>query len=343
MRQWAWLLAGLVAGCIGPPREPVRPTTGTTTVPPPPGPTKSADTAKPAAPPCSLPAEVRVSLRDGRILLNGSDMGALADTPELEDCPGQQHQYTFDLDPDARAQATWELLEHVPRHADGVELLAFPKSPPIAVLRAARTRASGHWVKLRVDPHHVSVVELRRDESQLKAAPTVASERKVQKLSEAYAWLHSTCGKEPCAGVILVLSPEQTNGVIASALQAISTPNAPTPLIEIRKDDEDDSNELPKFGRLPPEQIQDVVVKAYGDFRKCYTDGLGRNAKLVGRVSVKFVIDIDGSVKSNALAASDMPDAEVARCIVARFATLHFPSPDGGIVTVVYPIMLSPG
>jgi hypothetical protein len=284
------------------------------------------------------------------MLVNGSDMEALSsDTPQpspmtkaVQDCPDQQ-RYTFELEPDAPTEATWELLDHVPKHADSVELLAFPKSPPIAVLRAARTRASGHWVKLRVDPHRIAVQELRRDKSQLKSAPAAARERKVKNLSEAYAWLHSTCGKEPCAGVILVLSPEQTNSVVASALQAISTPIAPTPLFDLRKDDRDDSNELAAFGRLSPEQIQEVVRNAYEDLRECYAAGLGRNAKLEGRVSVKFVIDIDGSVKSSALAASDMPDAEVSRCIVAHFTKLQFPSPDGGIVTVVYPIMLSPG
>ncbi|HWZ87293.1 MAG TPA: AgmX/PglI C-terminal domain-containing protein, partial [Polyangiaceae bacterium] len=187
-----------------------------------------------------------------------------------------------------------------------------------------------------------SVVELRRDESQLKAAPTAGSERKVQKLSEAYAWLHATCGKEPCAGVILVLSPEQTNRVIASALQAISTPNAPTPLFDLRKENGGDSNELASFGRLPPEEVQEIVRNAHQDVMKCYEDGLGRNAKLKGRVSVKFVIDIDGSVKSSTLAPSDMPDAEVSRCIVGRFAKLHFPRPQGGILTVVYPMMFKP-
>ena len=60
-------------------------------------------------------------------------------------------------------------------------------------------------------------------------------------------------------------------------------------------------------------------------------------------MSVKFVIDIDGSVRDNTLESTTLPDAEVARCIVASFAQLHFPNPEGGIVTVFYPIMLSPG
>jgi len=33
----------------------------------------------------------------------------------------------------------------------------------------------------------------------------------------------------------------------------------------------------------------------------------------------------------------------VAVCVVTAFYGLEFPEPDGGIVTVVYPIMLSPG
>ena len=38
-----------------------------------------------------------------------------------------------------------------------------------------------------------------------------------------------------------------------------------------------------------------------------------------------------------------MPDAKVVECIMAEYRKLRFPEPEGGIVTVVYPIMFSPG
>jgi hypothetical protein len=96
-------------------------------------------------------------------------------------------------------------------------------------------------------------------------------------------------------------------------------------------------------GRLAPEVIQKVVRANFDPLRKCYEAGLGRNPKLQGRVAVKFVIDLDGHVASAADFGSDMPDREVVRCVVAEYGKLTFPKPEGGIVTVVYPINFNPG
>jgi hypothetical protein len=88
--------------------------------------------------------------------------------------------------------------------------------------------------------------------------------------------------------------------------------------------------------------IQQTVRKSYGDFQKCYEQGLGRNPKLTGRVSAKFVIGRDGGVSNVGDANSDMPDPEVVRCVLDRFYGLSFPPPQDGIVTVVYPIKFEP-
>ena len=39
---------------------------------------------------------------------------------------------------------------------------------------------------------------------------------------------------------------------------------------------------------------------------------------------------------------SAVQDADVMKCVIAEFDHLKFPKPDGGIITVVYPLMLSP-
>lgn len=96
-------------------------------------------------------------------------------------------------------------------------------------------------------------------------------------------------------------------------------------------------------GRLPPEVIQRIVRQNFGRFRMCYEQGLGRNPNLEGRVSVRFVIGRDGSVSNVANGGSDLPDSGVVSCVVSAFYGLSFPQPEGGIVTVVYPIMLAPG
>ena len=97
-------------------------------------------------------------------------------------------------------------------------------------------------------------------------------------------------------------------------------------------------------GRLPPEHIQEVVRSNFYLFRECYQAGLARNPDLKGRVSARFVIAADGTVSNVADGGSDMPDREVAECILKAYYKLRFVPPSGnGIVTVVYPIRLAPG
>lgn len=92
-------------------------------------------------------------------------------------------------------------------------------------------------------------------------------------------------------------------------------------------------------GRLPQEAIQRVVRQNFGRFRACYEDGLVRNPSLEGRVEVKFVIDRAGSVAS--ASASGFGDEGVSRCVARAYEAMSFPQPEGGIVTVVYPLVFS--
>jgi hypothetical protein len=96
-------------------------------------------------------------------------------------------------------------------------------------------------------------------------------------------------------------------------------------------------------GRLPPEVIQRIVRQNYGRFRMCYEQGLSRNPNLEGRVAVRFVIGRDGAVSNVANGGSDLPDSSAVSCVVSAFYGLSFPQPEGGVVTVVYPIMFQPG
>jgi len=96
-------------------------------------------------------------------------------------------------------------------------------------------------------------------------------------------------------------------------------------------------------GRLPPEVIQKIVRSNFGRLRLCYEDGLRNNPRLKGRVSVRFVIGRDGSVSAAASSGSDMADTRMVSCVVRVFSGLAFPPPEGGLVTVVYPINFEPG
>jgi hypothetical protein len=94
-------------------------------------------------------------------------------------------------------------------------------------------------------------------------------------------------------------------------------------------------------GRLPPEVIQRIVRSNFGRFRVCYQSALKNNPNLQGRVSVRFVISRSGTVNSVS-GSGDIPDQSVVACVTRAFYSLTFPQPEGGIVTVSYPIVFSP-
>jgi hypothetical protein len=96
-------------------------------------------------------------------------------------------------------------------------------------------------------------------------------------------------------------------------------------------------------GPMPPEIVQRVVRQNYGRFRLCYEQGLTRSSKLEGRVTVRFVIGRNGSVTEVSNGGSDIPDSAVVQCVIRAYYGLSFPQPGGDIVTVVYPILFSPG
>ena len=96
-------------------------------------------------------------------------------------------------------------------------------------------------------------------------------------------------------------------------------------------------------GRLPAEVIQRIVRQNFGRFRACYETALRTNPSLHGRIATKFVIGRDGAVNQSSDAGSDLPDQAVVACVVRSFNTLSFPAPEGGVATVTYPIILTPG
>jgi len=96
-------------------------------------------------------------------------------------------------------------------------------------------------------------------------------------------------------------------------------------------------------GRLAPEVIKRIGRQNYGRFRLCYEQGLGRNPDLAGTVTVRFVIGTDGAVSNVSNGGSDLADSGVVNCVIKAFYGLSFPKPEGGVVTVQYPILLQPG
>ncbi len=96
-------------------------------------------------------------------------------------------------------------------------------------------------------------------------------------------------------------------------------------------------------GRLPPEVVERIVRADFPGMRRCYDAGLAKNPRLAGTVTVRFVIRETGNVTQATDGGSDLPDAGVVKCVVARFASLGYPAPSGGVVAVTYPIRFAPG
>jgi hypothetical protein len=99
----------------------------------------------------------------------------------------------------------------------------------------------------------------------------------------------------------------------------------------------------PRTGRLEAEALQVIIRTSFGTFRKCYDAALASQPSLAGRVTTKFVINVDGVVESPTDFGSDLPDRKVVSCVVDGFRSLHFAAPRGGILKVVYPIVFTPG
>lgn len=126
-------------------------------------------------------------------------------------------------------------------------------------------------------------------------------------------------------------------------------------------------------GRLASEVIQRVVMKHVTTFRACYEAGLARDPKLEGRITVRFMIGHEGRVTdTRSLVGAEalqrfvpepgteaffqalglptdtpdriapFPDNQVTECVLGQVRQLEFPHPEGGSVTVIYPMVFGP-
>ena len=95
-------------------------------------------------------------------------------------------------------------------------------------------------------------------------------------------------------------------------------------------------------GRLSKEIIQRIVRRHLGQVRVCYEQALVREPTREGKVTVLFVIGTEGGVTSTKVDSSDVGDPDLERCVTDVFDTMAFPKPEGGIVSVRYPLIFTP-
>lgn len=98
----------------------------------------------------------------------------------------------------------------------------------------------------------------------------------------------------------------------------------------------------PVTNYIPPMVIMKPIRARARCFRLCYERGLGRTPDLRGRVVVHFVVDLDGWVRKAKVKDSELTDPAVAECVAREFVGLKYPAPEGGKISVVYPLLFEP-
>ena len=96
-------------------------------------------------------------------------------------------------------------------------------------------------------------------------------------------------------------------------------------------------------GDLMPEIVQRILRRHYGRFRACYQSGLAQNPNLQGRITLQLAIAKDGNTATAKSLNSDLPDADVVRCVVSAVRAVRYPKSNSGSVNVVSaPLVFSP-
>jgi hypothetical protein len=111
---------------------------------------------------------------------------------------------------------------------------------------------------------------------------------------------------------------------------------------EARDDGNADPGPNPKRpeGALSNDRIKRVISGRIGDVGACYDRLLLGFPGLQGRITVRFVIEADGSVKVAAVHADEIGHYGLGCCITKAVRGWRFPKPDGGLVLTTYPFML---
>jgi hypothetical protein len=190
----------------------------------------------------------------------------------------------------------------------------------------------------------------RKDEA-AKSFGSVAAKDVVNGLP---ALLRSVCEQGPaCSPAVLYVADDAPFSLVRGALRALTaiSPAKGRPVVQLRVNDPEAPGTPMRVrigatnlsGRLAPTVIQRTIRESFDTLRKCYQAGLTRDPNLTGKITTRFVIGRDGRVsQATTTDGTTMPDLQVTECVLSHLRGLRFPAPDGGIVTVVYPILFAP-
>ena len=92
-------------------------------------------------------------------------------------------------------------------------------------------------------------------------------------------------------------------------------------------------------GQLSKELIDKEVRRHKAQIQFCYQKQLTRAPNLAGKVSLSWIIAMDGSVMRAKVSSSSLGDKDVESCLVRALSNWKFPKPEGGVVEVIYPFL----
>jgi TonB family protein len=86
--------------------------------------------------------------------------------------------------------------------------------------------------------------------------------------------------------------------------------------------------------------IRSVIAAHRDEIRTCYERALEHVPQLWGKVTVRFVINPDGSATAPSTVESTVGNRELEQCIFRKLVTWRFPRTANGIpVVVTYPFL----
>jgi hypothetical protein len=97
------------------------------------------------------------------------------------------------------------------------------------------------------------------------------------------------------------------------------------------------------MGSIDRELVRKVIQDHASQIRYCYEQQLALNPKLSGKVSIKWIINADGSATGAQVdgGATTLQDDKVHDCMRSRIQSWQFPKPKGGgIAVITYPWIL---
>jgi hypothetical protein len=103
-----------------------------------------------------------------------------------------------------------------------------------------------------------------------------------------------------------------------------------------------DPKALPS-GDLDARLVQSSIEARAPRMRACYRAAMTHDPSLRGEVRMRFVVSESGRAIRVEDAGSKLRDPRMLSCMKQEFSALRFPRPEGGFVTIVYPMLFSPG